>query len=196
MLSQMATSKLDGIPTAFDLLSKKCASMIHDNVQRQLDYMGYFNEDVGVAINETKLLQAPMTNDGCESELATCGESIKKVGSTVSLGTLSNRHVVVRNKLFESSKWKSLTISEKRDYMRWSRGSKEAKLVKEKGKEYLQKVKAAMNLQLDVKAQKKNKIKRCLVLLEKLKKNGGPVTYDDISRLKSMSTGELLDQVA
>lgn len=50
--------------------------MIHDNVQRQLDYMGYFNEDVGVAINETKLLQAPMTNDGCESELATCGESI------------------------------------------------------------------------------------------------------------------------
>ena len=60
---------------------------------------------------EVKLLQAPMTNDGCESELATCGERIKKVGSTVSLKTLSDRHMVVRNKLFVSDKWKTLTLS-------------------------------------------------------------------------------------
>ena len=197
MLSQMANSESDGIPTGFDLLSKKCASMIHDNIQRQLGYMSFFDEGLDLKMNETKLLQAPMTNDGCESELATCGGSIKKVGSTVSLATLSDRHVVVRNKLFENNKWKSLTISEKRDYMRWSRISKEAKLVKAKGKEYLQKVKAAVNRQLDVKAQKKKKkIRRCLDLLEKLKKNGGPVTADDIGRLQLMSTVDLLDQVA
>ena len=167
MLSQMANSESDGIPTGFDLFSKKCASMIHDNIQ--LGYMSFFDEGLDLTMNETKLLQAPMTNDGCESELATCGESIKKVGSTVSLATLSDRHVVVRNKLFENNKWKSLTISKTRDYMRWSRSSKEAKLVKAKGKDYLKKVKAAVNMQLDVKAQKKKKkIRRCLDLLEKV----------------------------
>ena len=81
--------------------------------------------------------------------------------------------------------------------MRWSGSSKEAKLVKAKGKEYLQKAKAAVNRQLDVKAQKKKKkIRRCLDLLEKLKKNGGPVTADDIGKLQLMSTVDLLDQVA
>ena len=92
MLSQMANSESDGIPTGFDLFSKKCASMIHDNIQRQLGYMSFFDEGLDLTMNETKLLQAPMTNDGCESELATCGESIQKVGSTVSLAPLSDRH--------------------------------------------------------------------------------------------------------
>ena len=87
--------------------------------------------------------------------LPTCGETIKKVGSTVSLNSISNRHIITRNKLFESKKWKDLTLSERRKYMNWSRNSKEAKLVKEKGKEYLKKVKAAVNIQLDAKAVKK-----------------------------------------
>ena len=41
--------------------------------------------------------------------------------------------------------------------MKWSRSSKEAKLVKAKGKEYLKKVKAAVNLQLYAKAEKKRR---------------------------------------
>ena len=57
--------------------------------------MSFFDEDLSIVSIETKLLQAPMTNDGCESKLATCGERIKKVGSTVSLPTLSDRHIVV-----------------------------------------------------------------------------------------------------
>ena len=197
MLTKMSGSEPASNPTAYNLLSKKCASMIHDNIRRQLDYMSFFSENIELPNQETRLLQAPMTNDGCESELAPCGETIKKVGSTVSLKSISDRHVIVRNKLFENDKWKSLTLSEKRDYMRWSRNSKEAKLVKEKGKEYLEKVKAAVNLQLDMKAEKKKKkIKRSLELLEKLKKTGGPVTADDIDRMKSMSTKDLLDQIA
>ena len=80
--------------------------------------------------------------------------------------------------------------------MNWSRNSREAKLVKAKGKEYLEKVKAAVNLELDAKAEKKKrKIKKALDLLAELKKNKGPVTSDDIDRLNTMSTEELLDQI-
>ena len=53
-------------------------------------------------------------------------------------------------------------------YMKWSRSSKEAKLVKAKGKEYLKKVKAAVNLQLYAKTEKtKKKSKKALDLLQK-----------------------------
>ena len=109
----MTKSESEGTATAFDLLSKKCAVIIHESHLRQLAYMSFFNEVPNLVVTETKLLQAPMTNDGCESKLATCGETIKKVGSTVSLPTLSDRHIVVWNKLFEHEKWKSLTICEK-----------------------------------------------------------------------------------
>ena len=66
-----------------------------------------------------------------------------------------------------------------------------------KEKEYIKKVKAAVNLQLDLKAQKKQKkIKKSLDLLDKLKRTDGQVTESDISRLDSMSTKELLEQIA
>ena len=183
--------------TGFDVLLKKCASAIHINVRNQLDYMSLFSENTEIPRREARLLRAPMTNDGCESELATCGETIKKVGSTVSLNSISNRHIVTRNKLFESKKWKDLTLSERRKYMNWSRNSKEAKLVKEKGKEYLKKVKAAVNMQLDAKAVKKErKNARSLELLEKLKKKNGPVTVNDTDRLDVMCTKDLLLQIA
>ena len=57
-------------------------------------------------------------------ELATRGETIKKVGSTVSLKTISDRDMIVQNKLFSDEKWKSLTITEKRTYLRWARNSR------------------------------------------------------------------------
>ena len=170
--------------------------LIHANISRQLEYVQLFNQDVSPAI-EMKMRQTPLTNDGCEVELATCGESIKKVGSTVSLKTLSDRHMIVQNKLFTDKKWKCLKISERKKYMKWARNSKEANLVRKKGKEYLEKVKAAQNLQLEVRAEKKKKkIQRSLKLLEKLKKKGGPVTSDDIQRINDMGTKDLLDQIA
>ena len=139
MLQQMARSKTGG--TAFGSLTRKCAVFIHGNIKRQLEHV-HFLKDMESHSIEVKLIQAPMTNDGCKGELATCGESIKKVGSTVSLNTLSDRDSVVRNKLFVSDKWKTLTLQEKRRFLTWARNSKEAKLVREKGREYLEKLKA------------------------------------------------------
>ena len=84
-----------------------------------------------------------------------------------------------------------------RRYMKWSRGSREAKLVKAEGKEYLRKVKAAVDLQLSARAEKKKrKIKRALNELQELKKSGGPVTCNDIGRLSVMHTKELLSQIS
>ena len=197
LLLNMANVELGVVPTGFDLLLKKCATAVRTNLQRQLDYMSFFSESIEIPRKETRLLQAPMTNSGCESELATCGERIKKVGSTVSLESVSDRHIISRNKFFEHQKWKSSTLSEKRKYMHWARNSPEAKLVREKGKEYLKKVKAAVEHQLDVKAQKKkNKVKKSLELLEGLKKTGGPVSESDIHRVNAMSTEDLLSQIA
>ena len=110
MLSHMGNSELGDKLTGFDVLLKKCASAIHINVRNQLDYMSLFSENSEIPRREARLLRAPMTNDGCESELATCGETIKKVSSTVSLNSISNRHIITRNKLFESKKWKDLTV--------------------------------------------------------------------------------------
>ena len=86
---------------------------------------------------EALLKKAPKTNDGCELELATCGKTIKSVGSTVSLKSISDRHIMSRNKPFEYEKLKSLTLVEKRSYLNWSRNSKEAKRQKEKVKKYI-----------------------------------------------------------
>ena len=61
-------------------------------------------------------------------------ETIKKVGSTVLLKTISDRHMIVQNKLFSDEKWKSLTITEKRTYLRWARSSREAMFGERKGK--------------------------------------------------------------
>ena len=71
------------------------------------------------------MCQTPLTNDSSEIELATCGETIKKDGSTVSFKTISNHHKIVRNELFSEEKWKSLTITKKKTYLTVS-------LVKEK----------------------------------------------------------------
>ena len=191
MLQFMGTS--NKCNSAFEVLKKKCALLMYSNIKRQLEYGYFFNE---TTCSKTEIL-APMTNDGCESELASCGESIKKVGSTVSLKTLSDRHLIARNRLFVSEKWKSLGLTEKRQYLNWARNSREAKLVREKGREYLKKVKAAQNIQLEMKAQKKKrKIKRSIDLLQIIKREGGPVTADDLTRLNEMNTKQLLDQIA
>ena len=58
-------------------------------------------------------------------------------------------------------------------------------------------VKSAQDIQLKVRAEKKEKkVQQSLKLLEVLKNDGGPLTANDIQRLDDMDTRNLLNQIA
>ena len=121
---------------------------------------------------------------------------IRRVGGTVSIQTLSNRHLVSNNKFFSSEKWKSLSPAEQRQKFHWSRSSEQAKKVKKMGKEYLEKVKAAEKFALKVKAEaKQKKLRRSLKLLETVKTHGGPITEQDLDKLDSLTEKQLIAEI-
>ena len=67
-----------------------------------------------------KIKQAPLTNLGCESEFAHLDNGLRKSGGSTSLRTLSNKHVVARNRLFEKENLRRLDICEKRRKWQWA----------------------------------------------------------------------------
>ena len=56
----------------------------------------------------------PSTNCGAESEFAAIGNDLKQSGGSTSLSTISDRHLISRNKLFEKEAWKVKSQEEKR----------------------------------------------------------------------------------
>ena len=184
--------------SAFDLLVSKCASKIKQSMERQLSYVQFYNDDNDMTQEDKdKLELCPLTNSNCEGEFAQLDNEIERVGGTVSIQTLSNRHLVASNKLFISEKWRSLTPAEQRLKFHWSRSSHQAKKVRTIGKEYMEKVKAAEKVSLKVKAEaKQKKLKRSLKLLETVKVHGGPVTEDDLGKLTSLTDKQLLAEIA
>ena len=90
----------------FELLLSKCATKIKQSVKRQLDYVQFYkSSDEMSEEDKLKLELCPLTNSNCEGEFAQLDNDIKRVGGTVSMQTLSNRHLVDSNKLFSSNKW-------------------------------------------------------------------------------------------
>ena len=184
--------------SALDLLVSRCASKIKQSVERQLNYVQFYQEDNDMTEEDKQKLElCPLTNSNCEGEFAQLDNDIKRVGGTVTIQTLSNRHLVASNKLFSSDKWKKMTPAEQRLKFHWSRSSQQAKKVKMMGKEYLEKVKAAEKLSLKVKAEaKQKKLRRSLKLLETVKVHGGPVTEEDLEQLDSLTDKQLIAEIA
>ena len=192
---------LTSVPVAassFDLLVSRCAAKIKQSMERQLNYVQFYKSSEEMTEEaKQKLELCPLTNSNCEGEFAQLDNDIKRVGGTVSMQTLSNRHMVDSNKLFSSDKWKELTPAEQRLKFHWSRSSKQAKRVKEIGKEYLEKVKVAERLSLRAKAEaKQKKLRRSLKFLEMVKMHGGPVTEADLDKLDALADKQLLAEIA
>ena len=196
MLDRMTsvTEKSSG----FELLLSKCATKIKQSVQRQLDYVQFYKSSDEMSEEaKQKLELCPLTNSNCEGEFAHLDNDIKRVGGTVSIQTLSNRHLVDSNKLFSSDKWKILTPAEQRLNFHWSRSSKQAKKVREIGKEYLEKVQVAERLSLKAKAEaKQKKLRRSMKLLDVVKSHGGPVSEEDLDKIDTMTDKQLLAEIA
>ena len=184
--------------SAFDLLVSKCAVKIKQSMVRQLDYVQFYkSSELMTEEAKQKLELCPLTNSNCEGEFAQLDNDIKRVGGTVSMQTLSNRHLVDSNKLFSSEKWKVLTPAEQRLKFHWSRSSKQAKRVREIGKEYLEKVKVAEKLSLKAKSEaKQKKLRRSLKLLDVVKLHGGPVTEEDLDKINLLTDKQLLAEIA
>ena len=86
----------------------------------------FFVEDVNDNMPDER---TPKINLGCESEFGCVTNDFRKSGNSTSLETISNKHIVKRNKLFEKERWKSLSDKEKRRKWKWAKNSPQAKCV-------------------------------------------------------------------
>ena len=59
--------------------------------------MSFYNDELDESTQD-KLTQAPLTNLGAESEFASL--DLLRVGGATSLKTVSQKHIISRNKLF------------------------------------------------------------------------------------------------
>ena len=110
--------------------------------------------------------------------------------------TLSNKHVIRKNRYFESEEWKSSDIGEKKKMLAWARGTAQAKKVSEMQQEWQDKVNAAKHLALAAKESKKRKKnERSLKLLEICKKHNGPMTPETAENLNILTSNQLLQEV-
>ena len=102
--------KVDNNAKAEDIITSECAGNIREALKKQLDYMKWFTDEadtIPVDI-QSKMERAPLTNSGCESEFAFLDNICKVTSGNTRLTTLSDRHIVRRNKLFSHEKWKNM----------------------------------------------------------------------------------------
>ena len=183
-----------------EYLLASVASNIRVAMVRQLEYVDYYKQDEEVgddagAIGD-KLRFAPLTNSGCESQFADLDNSVKKFGGTANVGTLSDKHVIRKNNLFETEDWKMMNLQEKKSKFAWARGSVEVKKVIEMQKEWIEKVNSAKCLALVAKeSKKKKKNERSLKLLGQCKEHNGPVTQSTADLLDSLTERQLVTEV-
>ena len=97
--------------TETDALRAKAIVEVITNVERQLSSMSYFEE--GADENE-KLQFAPLTNLGCESQMASLDNRLKVSGGTTCIQTLSNKAVVKSNRYLEHEDFVGLSPGERK----------------------------------------------------------------------------------
>jgi hypothetical protein len=101
-------SEVHDAMTPKEKLTAKAAANISEALSRQMQYMPFFSESSSFTIEK-----APVTNSGAESHFADADNRLKKTGGSSSLATISNRHMITKNKLFKTEKWQNLSENEK-----------------------------------------------------------------------------------
>ena len=81
--------------TAKERLIIEVSKKIDSTITKQL-LMKKFYQDNDIE----DIPQTPQTNLGCESEFASVGNDLKKAGGAVSLQSISDKHVIARNRLY------------------------------------------------------------------------------------------------
>ena len=179
--------------SAISQLKKKCAEKVRFALLNQLHMSAFFDES---APEEDKpdatIEQAPQTNLGCESEFGFVTNDFKQEGGSTSLATISDKHVIQRNKLYEKERWIQLSKKERQRKWKWARNSNEAKMVKEMEAAFLERVKSAEMLSIKAKENdKQKKIEKLQAALYACKKHGGPLTKHDLVKIDELGDEEL-----
>ena len=78
-----------------------------------------------------------------ESHFVDVDNSLKKFGGTATFSTLSDQHVISKNKMFESEEWKTMNLHERKKVIslqkEWIQKVSDAKCLALAGKEYKKK---------------------------------------------------------
>ena len=143
-----------------------------------------------------KIINAPVSNLGCESEIAWLDNRLKISGGTTTVPTLSNKNVICTNKYLVSDDFLSQTVEDRKKQWKWARSSQESKQVKLLTKNFLQRVKEAKHLSLKKKEElKRKKAERLHKLVDTCKKHGGPLTVTTVSLVKCLGSDELISEI-
>ena len=128
-LEQLSASSELG--SGIEQLKQKCANEVKTAIERQLAVMSFFQQGDTDPEVAAKRNQTVLTNLGAESEFATADNTLRRLGGSTSLKTVSDKHVVCSNKLYAKERWIQLTEKEKRRKWKWADASPEAKTVRE-----------------------------------------------------------------
>lgn len=109
-------------------------------VENQVSSVTFYREADSMSVEKLdKLKCAPISNCGSESNLGDLTYDItRSAGSDTTMQTFSNKNVIRKNKLFNSTKWKTMSKSERTASWKWARNSPQAKKVREIGKKYIE----------------------------------------------------------
>ena len=187
-----ATSLLTGAET--DILRANMIAEITTSVERQLSSMEYFGDDA----DENDLLQfAPLTNLGCESEVAALDVRLKVSGGTTSIQTLSNKTVVKTNKYLDHKDLLGLSPGERKLVWRAARTGDDALQVHALLRDFTAKVGLAREAMVDRrKGAKKKKALRLVKLIGECKEHGGPVERKTVNIVDGLNEKQVLAEMS
>ena len=149
----------------------------------------FFIEDVNDNLPDER---TPKTNLGCESEFGFVTNDFRKSGNSTSLETISKKHIVSRNKLYEKERWISLSNKEKRRKWYWAKNSPQAKAVMAMEKDFKEQIKGVQLMASRAKENlKQKKVEGLLKVLEECKKHGGPLCPADIHKLDELNEKQI-----
>ena len=178
------------------MLISKCASQIKTAIQRQMSKIDFFNTDTPTD-KYGNIDSAPITNLGPESNFGSVDEDLKRSGNSTKLTTISEKHIIEKNKLHLTDQWKDMPDDEKQEQWRWARSSDEVKEVKEKEKELQLFLESVNQLATEKKKEDKRKLTQKLnTALTNCKKYGGPITSNDVEKLDSLTLEQVNCEVA
>lgn len=185
---------------SFQKLQAMAYAEIRVGIERQLSTRAYYrNEDITPETVRKMNHANVLTNCGCEGHFSDASNMIAgTAGGSSNLQTFSHRHVIAKNKLFETDVWKQMADKEQKAKFKWARHSNPAKQVRQMAKDWLQLTKDAERETISKRAEKKQKKNaRSLKLLEKCKTHGGPLTGSDkdLGILETLNEQQLLDEV-
>ena len=116
------------------MLKSKCATQIKIAIERQMSKVEFYNTNApGDKFSDIDM--APITNLGPESNFGSVSEDLQRSGNSTKLSTISEKHIIEKNKLHLTEQWTTQSDEEKQDKWKWARSSDEVKEVKAKERE-------------------------------------------------------------